>query len=176
MDVEPFHVVDLVAEVGLEDRRAVHGRARHDRAQRNPPDADVHALEPGELTLQDQQLAAMHQSSVGNVVVLSAADRELPGRLAANQEADGVALGIEATLGQRDQRAGQRVRLRHHHQRFDALVVRQLAQRRGHRDRLATRVDAVAPEVEFDDLVDALEAHIGGPAVECERLAIVPLT
>src|SRR4051812_27185665 len=39
--VDAFHVVDLVAEVGFEDRRAVDGGAAIDGLQRDAPDADA---------------------------------------------------------------------------------------------------------------------------------------
>ena len=49
---DPFHVVDLLAEIGLDQHRPVDQRAGRDLRNRNPPHADVEPGGPAELALQ----------------------------------------------------------------------------------------------------------------------------
>ena len=87
---------------------------------------------------------------------------------AADQEAEDVAVLIEAALRDRDQRAGERLPARHGDQGFEALVVRQRAHTGWHLDRLPARVQAILAEVEAYDPVDALDADIKRVAVLCD--------
>ena len=103
-----------------------------------------------------------------------AADAELARRRAPDQKGDQVAAGIEAALGERYQRARQRQPARHHDQRFQSLVERQLLHRRRHRHHLAGRAGKALAEIEPKHLVDALEPDIDERTVKRDRFGIEP--
>ena len=81
---------------------------------------------------------------------------------------------VETALRDRDQRARMRQPARHELQAFDPLVVRQRCDAGRHRDRLAARQQAVAPDIEAHDAVHALDAEPDGAAVRGHRLGVVP--
>ncbi len=174
MGVDAFHVVDLLAEIGVEDRGAIDHRAGRNRGERDAPDADADAGEPGKLPLQHQQIARRQQHRVADVEIVGAANAELAGRRAADQERDQVAVGIEAAFGDRDQRARQRQALRHHTSASSPLLYGSFLTAGG----IGTtspraRVKPLA-EIEAQHLVDALEADIDERAIERDRFGIEP--
>src|SRR5439155_1276238 len=81
----------FIAEIGIEDRGAVDHRARRYRLQRDAADADADTCKPGKLPLQDQQFPRGQQHRIADVEIIVAADAELAGRLAADQEGDQIA-------------------------------------------------------------------------------------
>ena len=88
--LKPFHVVDLVAEIGLEQDRPVDQRARLDaRASAMRRMRMTRPLGPAELPLQQQEVAAGQQRGVADVEIGAALDREGAGPRPADQESRG---------------------------------------------------------------------------------------
>src|SRR5580704_15558097 len=98
MGVDAFHVVDLVGEIGLEDRGAVNDGARRHRTERDTPDTNANPGNPGEFPLQYQEIAGGQQHGVADIELLGAANAELSRARAPDQKRDEVAVGIEPAL------------------------------------------------------------------------------
>ena len=64
---QAFHVVDLVAGVGLKQRAAGDARAGRDLAGRDAAQAHLDALGPAEVALEHQQAAVRQAGRVGDV-------------------------------------------------------------------------------------------------------------
>ena len=134
----PFHVVDLVAHVGLEQHRPVDQRARPDvgEMQAAQPHRDA-AAQQREPPLQQQDVAARQHGAIADVEIVEPLHREIAGRRAADQEGLEIAGGIEPALGKRDQGAGELRPARGEGERFEALVVGQRRDAGRGRDQLA---------------------------------------
>ena len=76
MHRDAFHVVDLVAEIGLDQNFAVDQRARLDVVKRNAADAHGDAARRRKAALKQQQIAGRQYGAVGDVEVVAARDAE----------------------------------------------------------------------------------------------------
>src|SRR5712664_1031682 len=99
MGVDAFHVVDLVAQICLEDRGAIDHRAGGERLERDAADADAEARCPRKFSLQHQKLAIWQQHRVADIEIIASDNAELPRRRAADQKRDDVAVAIKPALG-----------------------------------------------------------------------------
>ncbi len=174
MDAQSFHIVDLVAEIGLDQDRPVDHRTRPDLGERDAAHPYEQPGGPAELALQDEEVAARQQGRVADVVGCAALHRERAGAGAADQERQNVAGAVEATFRDRDQGAGQRRPFGREHQRLQALVGRERMQPGRDRDRLPAREQTILAVVEAHDLMDALDPHIERAAVLGDRFGVVP--
>ena len=112
MHRDAFHVVDLIAHVGLDQRRAVDQRARLDRGERDAADAHGDAARRRKAALQQQQIAGGRiAQSLTSKSSLRLTEKRA-GLAAVDQKGADVAVRVEAALGDRDQRAGERRALR----------------------------------------------------------------
>ena len=175
VNAQAFHIVDLISEIGLEQDRAVDQRVRLDVAERDAPDAHRKPGGPAEFALQHQQIAARQERGIADVEIGAAPDREAAGLGPPIRKRRDIAGLVEAALGNRDQRAGERQALAARTPGASMpLLVGSGPHAGRHRDRLPAREQAVLAVVEAHDLVDALDAHIERAAVLGERLGVVP--
>jgi len=99
---QAFHVVDLVAEVRLEQNGTVGQRPWLDVAQRDAAESDGKADGPAKSPLKQENVAAGQEGSVGDVVARAALDRESTGRGTADKESVDIACLVETALRDRD--------------------------------------------------------------------------
>src|SRR6185369_5332929 len=98
VDAQAFQIVDLVAEVGLEQHRSVEHGASFDIGLGNAADADEKTAGPTELALEQQEIAGRQEGGVADVEIGDAIYRKGARTRAADQEAEDVAVLIEAAL------------------------------------------------------------------------------
>src|SRR5439155_19217829 len=77
---------------------------------------------PAKSALQQQNVAAGHEGSVGDVIIRTALNREIAGGRSAYEETDDVTHLVEAAFGNCNERAGKREALGDEHQRLHTLV------------------------------------------------------
>src|SRR5579871_680779 len=122
MDAEPFHVVDLVSEVGKKQVGSVDQRTRGDVRNRNPAQPHGNAGPPAKPAFQKQHIAVRKRGAVADVEIIAAFNGELSGRRPADKKGLEVAVGVEATFGEADQGAAEPAAARRERKRLETFV------------------------------------------------------
>src|SRR5207244_13227719 len=117
-----LHVVDIIAEIGLEYNGTVNERARLNVVECDTPHTRTQTAVPAKSALQQRNVAAGHEGSVGDVIMRTALNREIAGGRSAYEKTDDVTHLVEAAFGNCNERAGKREALGDEHQRLHTLV------------------------------------------------------
>src|SRR3954468_11007342 len=94
MRIDAFEIVDLLAEIGGENRGTMDQGPRRNVRKPDTADGNADAREQRELALEHQEIAGNQQHRVADVEIRASSDAELPGRGTADQEGEQVAVGI----------------------------------------------------------------------------------
>ena len=88
MDRQPLHVIDLEAEIGLDQALTVHQRTRPDVAPGDSPDPHADAAQRLVPALQHQHVAGWQEGEIGDVVAVMPGEPEQAGLRAADKRAE----------------------------------------------------------------------------------------
>ncbi len=122
MHGDPFHVVDLIGQIGLEHRPAIDQSAFLDVGERNATDADGNAPRRRCAPLKQQQLGLRKERAVADIEIVASLDAKSRYLIRTQNERAQITGAVEAVLGHHDQPTGE-CALPWRHEAFETLVI-----------------------------------------------------